>query len=449
VIPLRRGLVPALLGAALALLSIGPAGVAAPPPSSTIALPPATPSATPGSPPSPAPHAAAPTPPAAAPPAPPKPKTTTAAPKPVPPKPPANPQLSPLDMIRQQSIADAHVLQQRERAVNAVDVAVNVMQRSVAAKQKEFEQSRGEEEQLLGALERLARAPPEALALSPEGPVERLRSGILIAAAVPALAAQARDLSGELTALAAVRTRLDARRGEIDAARLALAKARDALDQLVAKRNDLIAQLLHDDGKTPPNSELGDTAKDLYDLIVRADADTDRRDMELVFRLHAVRTAIKGAQLDPTRPKSPHSFDTPQAVLTWPVMGGIVGRFGEAGDGGEPRQGLAMEAPPRGVVVGPFDGRVAYVGKLRGYGLILIIRHGGGYHSVLAGLGQTSVTVGQWLLAGEPVATLADVTDGSASATLIFELRREGRAVDPQPRLAARDEKLEDSKVRR
>ena len=153
--------------------------------------------------------------------------------------------------------------------------------------------------------------------------------------------------------------------------------------------------------------------------------------------------------LDTTRPKSLRSVDAPQAALTRRVIGDIVGRFGETGERGELRQGLALEAPPRGVVVAPFDGRVAYVGKFRGYGLILIIRHGGGYHSVLAGLGQTSVTVGQWLSAGEPVATLADVTDGSASATLVFELRREGRAVNPQPRLATRDEKIEDSRVRR
>ena len=41
-------------------------------------------------------------------------------------------------------------------------------------------------------------------------------------------------------------------------------------------------------------------------------------------------------------------------------------------------------------------------------GSILIIRHGGGYHSLLAGLGRVDATIGQWVLAGEPVGTLPD-----------------------------------------
>jgi murein hydrolase activator len=100
------------------------------------------------------------------------------------------------------------------------------------------------------------------------------------------------------------------------------------------------------------------------------------------------------------------------------------------------------------VVVAPFDGRVDYVGPFRGYGLILIIRHGGGYHSLLAGMGRVDVTAGQWLLAGEPVGSLPDADDKSAGATLYLEFRRDGRPVDPQSRLASRDQKTEDTRVR-
>ena len=78
----------------------------------------------------------------------------------------------------------------------------------------------------------------------------------------------------------------------------------------------------------------------------------------------------------------------------------------------------------------------------------MIIRHGGGYHSLLAGLGQVNVTAGQWLLAGEPVGLAANADDKNASVSVYLELRREGRPVDPQSRLASRDEKAEENKVR-
>jgi septal ring factor EnvC (AmiA/AmiB activator) len=134
--------------------------------------------------------------------------------------------------------------------------------------------------------------------------------------------------------------------------------------------------------------------------------------------------------------------------MVWPVAGELTQRFGEADRSGRPSQGLTLQAMPGGVVTAPFDGRVDYVGPFRGYGLILIIRHGGGYHSLLAGLGHVDVATGQWLLAGEPVGSLAGSDDKGAGASFYFEVRREGRPVDPQSRLASRDQKTEDVRVR-
>ncbi|HWD59540.1 MAG TPA: peptidoglycan DD-metalloendopeptidase family protein [Stellaceae bacterium] len=323
------------------------------------------------------------------------------------------------------------------------------MQSGVDAKNQDITTGRREQEQLLGALERLARAPPEALAFAPEGPVDRLRSGILIGAAIPALSARARELAGQLAALANVRNQIDTRRKDIDDARAALAKGRDAVAQLVARRNALIAQMLHDDGKTAP-PPLGDQGSDLFDLIKKADAATDQRDKGLLARLRMLYT-VPGKPppnpADPTKPRNLRALDAPHAEMLWPVSGELVHRFGEADKTGRPSQGIAMQSIPNGLVVAPFDGRVEYAGPFRSLGLILIIRHPGGYHSLLAGLGRIDVTMGQWLLAGEPVGSLPGAEGKDASANFYLELRREGRPVDPQSRLGSRDQKTEDSRV--
>ncbi|HTQ34188.1 MAG TPA: peptidoglycan DD-metalloendopeptidase family protein [Stellaceae bacterium] len=363
---------------------------------------------------------------------------------------PVENQVSQLDTSRQQCISTAAAVQRRENSIGALDLAIKVMERGIETKKKEIALRRDEQEALLGALERLARAPPEALALAREGPVDRQRSAILIGAAVPALAAQALQLSGQLAALTAAQRQVETRRQDVDDARAALAKSREQLAQLVTRRNALIAQLLHDDNKTVPADPIGDQATDLVDLIKKADAATEQRDKDLLVRLRVLYgAAVKGSTPpDPTKPKNLRALDAPRLDMIWPVAGELTHRFGEADRYGRPSQGLSLQAAPGALVVAPFDGRVDYVGPFRGYGLILIIRHGGGYHSLLAGLGHVDVTTGQWLLAGEPVGSLAEADENSAGATLYFELRREERPVDPQSRLASRDQKTEDTRVR-
>jgi septal ring factor EnvC (AmiA/AmiB activator) len=324
--------------------------------------------------------------------------------------------------------------------VGALDLAIGVMERGAKAKQQQLDLNGKEAEQLLGALERLTRASPAALALS-EGPIERVRSGILLASALPALQVQAQGLSAQLAAVVAEHAHIDARRPEFDAARQALNKAREALAPLVAKRGDLIAKLLPpNDGKTPDIVKLSEQTNDLTDLIKHADADTDRRDKQLLARLR-IGPAKKGVPpiADLTRPADLRALDAPRAAMVWPVVGDLSHRFGDADRLGRSSQGLSVSAPPAALVIAPFDGEVEFAGNFASYGLILIIRHRGGYHSVLAGLSRVDVTIGQWLLAGEPVGVMPGADDENASVTFYLELRRDGRPVDPQSRLASRE----------
>jgi len=365
--------------------------------------------------------------------------------------PPIDAQAGQLDIIRQQCIDGAQAVQTRERSIGALDLALGALQNSVDGKNKEIATSREQQEALLGALERLALAPPAALVLAPEGPVDRMRSTILMAAAVPALSGKARELSNQLAAVTSTRDRIDSRQKDIDAARAALAQGREALTQLVARRNALAGQLLHDDGKRAASASAGDQASDLFDLIKKADAAADQRDKDLLVRLKMLYT-VPGKPppnpSDPTKPKTLRALDAPRARMLWPVSGELAHRFGDADRDGQPSQGLTIQGVPGGVVAAPFDGQVDYAGKFQGYGLILIIRHAGGYHSLLAGLGHVDVTTGQWLLAGEPVGSLPEANDKGAGANFYFELRGDGRPVDPQSRLGSRDPKTEDTRVR-
>jgi len=80
-----------------------------------------------------------------------------------------------------------------------------------------------------------------------------------------------------------------------------------------------------------------------------------------------------------------------------------------------------------------------FAGPFKGYGQILIIDHGGGYHSLLAGIEQIEASVGQRVVAGEPVGVMKS---GEANASLYLELRRQGQPINPLPWLVARDGKV-------
>ncbi len=95
---------------------------------------------------------------------------------------------------------------------------------------------------------------------------------------------------------------------------------------------------------------------------------------------------------------------------------------------------------PRGVVSSPADGWVAYAGAFRSYGRLLIINAGDGYYLLLAGMDQINVEVGQFVLAGEPVAVMGDTgsapsagAGGRNDPVLYVEFKKDGGSIDPDP----------------
>ena len=75
----------------------------------------------------------------------------------------------------------------------------------------------------------------------------------------------------------------------------------------------------------------------------------------------------------------------------------------------------------------PFDGTVIFAGPFRGYGNLIIVEHGDGYLSLMAGLGNIGVDLGQMLLAGEPIGQM----DNQQNAELYVEIRKNNQPINP------------------
>ena len=133
------------------------------------------------------------------------------------------------------------------------------------------------------------------------------------------------------------------------------------------------------------------------------------------------------------RSSSDAAISPPQSLVS-PAAGPVLRRYGEALTSGGHANGLTIAAPQGARVASPGAGTVQYVGPVKGWGVILILRLAGGYHLVLAGLDRTSVSVGQSVAAGEAVGWMPDGRQSSGrqpTRELYLEVREQGSPVDP------------------
>ena len=125
-------------------------------------------------------------------------------------------------------------------------------------------------------------------------------------------------------------------------------------------------------------------------------------------------------------PASPEDID-----WAWPTKGKVVANFNESSNKGIDIAGTTGQA-----VNASAAGKVIYSGSdLRGYGKLVIVKHNAVYLSVYAHNSQILVKEGQQVSRGQKIAEMGN-TD-SNTVKLHFEIRRQGKSVDPSKYLAA------------
>jgi septal ring factor EnvC (AmiA/AmiB activator) len=368
-----------------------------------------------------------------------------------------------LAALRADSVAAAKAAQEHEAALSGLEEQIATLGGEEKQKAQDLMRQRARQRQLLMALTRLARNPPEALALAPGDPIDSVRSGLLLGRAVPPLEAQAQQLRSEIAALAEVRRQLAEAEMKHRSERASLEREQARLAELIARKAVLQEQAQQGAAATGQRLvQLAAQASDLQQLIERLEserkareaeaerrrAEEERRAAEEAMRRQAPRAEGRGGVIvtapppvipDPSKPLSLRPFAKARGALLYPASGRLLRRFGETDDIGVASKGLTFETRAGAQVVAPYDGRVLFAGPFKGYGQILIIEHGDGYHSLLAGLDRVEGTVGQWLVAGEPVGTMPR---GDEKPRLYLELRHDGQPINPLPWLATRNEKV-------
>ncbi|HYQ71941.1 MAG TPA: peptidoglycan DD-metalloendopeptidase family protein, partial [Gammaproteobacteria bacterium] len=119
--------------------------------------------------------------------------------------------------------------------------------------------------------------------------------------------------------------------------------------------------------------------------------------------------------------------------LRWPVKGKIVRRFGSTQAAGKiSSRGVQIASETGADVRAIARGRVVFADWLRGFGLLLIIDHGGGYMSLYGQSSSLYKEVGDAVEGNEVIAAVGN-SGGFSVPGLYLELRRKGRPFDPGP----------------
>jgi septal ring factor EnvC (AmiA/AmiB activator) len=113
------------------------------------------------------------------------------------------------------------------------------------------------------------------------------------------------------------------------------------------------------------------------------------------------------------------------AAYRLPAAGKIIAGMGELSRIGVRARGLTLATAPGATVIAPAMGRIAYAGPFRGYGDIVILDHGHGWTTMLAGLELVTASSGTLAAAGAPLGHMP-----RNAARLTVELRHDGRAID-------------------
>ncbi len=242
-------------------------------------------------------------------------------------------------------------------------------------------------------------------------PIDAARAAMVMKLMLPSLHEKSADLHAQLAEIATIEENIA---GQL--------QAQIAQNQQLNKKQAALGVLLQDRKKIYQSTESERLEQKQQVAVLTKES----RNIEELMEKLKVKDKQHSDKIKLSRTVLP-------ADIRLPVHGKLQTGFGEQDALGAESRGLTFVTRPEAQVVVPLAGKVKFAGAFQNYKQILIVEHQGGYHSLVAGLGRIDTVVGASLAAGEPVGAAA----ASGSPQIYYELRQNGKPVNPQKLLLA------------
>jgi septal ring factor EnvC (AmiA/AmiB activator) len=242
-------------------------------------------------------------------------------------------------------------------------------------------------------------------------PIDAARAAIVMKSLIPSINQQSSYLQAQLSEIGKIEGKIKEQLQLQMQQNQKLNHQQDALTSLLEDRNKLYQST---------ESQRQEQEKEVAALT------KESRNLEELMQKLKQKSQNSGAATKTARTPLPSN-------ILLPVNGTILTGFGDKDDLGAESKGITFLTRPASRVVVPLSGTVKFAGTFQNYKQILIVEHQGGYHSLIAGLARIDTVVGAALAAGEPVG----VAEASASPQIYYELRQNGKPVNPKKLLIA------------
>ena len=341
-------------------------------------------------------------------------------------------------------------LREVDERVNASSRALRETEAEQQRQQVELEALQARREALdrrLGAQrDELARLLRAAYTVGEDAPLKLMLSQDRVAEGNRLLAYHGYLQRDRARRIAALRTEL----AELTALERRIADSRAGLDATRERRQAELARL-EDDRKARERAvaeldqryqdrrareqALGRDVKGLEKLLAQLRAAAARAAAER--KAAAARAAREGGAGRRPDPVIANAEPIRVGGLGWPLSGTLVTGYGARLPDGRRSEGVLIGAPSGTTVQAVANGKVVFAEWMTGYGLLCIIDHGDGYMSLYANNDGLLRDAGSDVQRGDPVATVGN-SGGQDRSALYFELRRNGKPVDPRSWLQKR-----------
>jgi septal ring factor EnvC (AmiA/AmiB activator) len=355
--------------------------------------------------------------------------------------------------LNQQLIDIAAQVRSVETRIGDAEARLHPLDTREAQIRGSLDSRRSEIVEVLAALQRAWRRTPPALLVRPEDALQSLRTAMLLGAVIPELRTRAEKLAGDLGELVALRKAIATERDQLAGDRDKLKDDQTRLAALIDERQRQQSSVEKDmEAEGARAITLSRQVDSLQGLIAKMEQDLkSAAKAAATASLQGAPAALNGkpnlgALKDPARLSPAIAFASAKGLFAMPVNGAKIREFGGSDGAGGVEKGISLATRAGAQVTTPCDGWVVYAGPFRSYGQLLILNAGGGYHVLIAGMDRISVNIGQFVLTGEPVATMgttsqvASILAANASQPVLYiEFRKDGTPIDPGPWWAANE----------
>ncbi len=326
------------------------------------------------------------------------------------------------DRIGIEAAALAARIQAAEADIRAARSRIAIVERLQERQRARLAEKQGPVIRLTAALQMMTRKPTALALVEPRSLDELIYIRSIMSTVVPEIEQRTANLRREVQQGEKLRAQSARAIASLNESQQRLAQRRKQLAGLQANERIEARQFSDDAGLEQDRAlALGEEARDILDLMdqIRESGVVRESLSRLDGPLLRPNQKGDGPVRNPARPA-----DVANAYRL-PVVGDIVTGLGEISDSGYRSRGLTIAVDPGAQIVAPAAGRVAFAGRYRDYGNILIIEHDEKWTSLITNMATTSATVGDEVVQGAPIGR-----SGQNDPEVTVELRRNGRPID-------------------